>query len=40
MTGDTSKLWLWAALTVMSAIGLRAVLLWGKRNGRRKKETA
>jgi len=36
-TGDASNVWLWAALTVTSAVGLRAVLLWGRRNGKRNK---
>ncbi|MCL2300258.1 MAG: hypothetical protein FWC27_08965 [Firmicutes bacterium] len=37
VTGDTGKICLWASLTVLSAIGLRAVLLWGA--GRRREET-
>ena len=40
VTGDTGNIWLWAALTVVSAIGLRATLLWGKKGGRRKESEA
>jgi len=39
-TDDTSKIWLWAALTVVSAMGLRTVLLWGRRNDRHREEAA
>lgn len=39
VTGDTSNIWLWAVLTVLSALGLRWVLLWGKR-GRREGDSA
>ena len=35
-TGDTSNIWLWAVITIISAIGLRAVLLWGRRERRGK----
>jgi len=30
-TGDTGSVWLWAITTVVSAICLRGVLLWGKK---------
>ena len=33
-TGDTGSVWLWASITVVSAMCLRGVLLWGKK-GRR-----
>jgi hypothetical protein len=39
VTGDTSNVWLWAILTIISALGLRWVLLWGKK-ARRESETA
>ena len=38
-TGDTSNVWLWAILTVLSALGLRGVLLWGRKNSCREGET-
>ena len=37
-TGDTGNVWLWAVVTIVSAVSLRAVLLWGKRGGRRETE--
>ena len=36
LTSHTSNIWLWAILTVVSAVSLRAVLLWGRRGGKRK----
>ena len=38
-TDDTSNVWLWVILTVVSAVCLRGVLLWGKKDKRKAVET-
>lgn len=37
-TGDASKIWLWTLLTMLSALGLRWVLLWRQKNKRTEKK--